>query len=267
MEARGKDLRKVAVYIISDATGITAERVINAVLVQFKASVEPRFERFPYVKTAGEISAIMAKAQEAGGIVIYSLAADDLRRSIRFDQRTNNVLTIDLLGPLFKRVGALMNAVPALRPGLMDRFGDRSLRLARSIDFTLRHDDGQNIQDLARADLVILGVSRTSKTPTSLYLSCNHDLKVANVPIVQGLEPPREVFEAPCRRIGFIISPSRLAFLRRGRFKDQAPPEYVDQKAIAQELNHCRRVYQRIPNLEIIDVTNIPIEEVANRIV
>ena len=229
--------------------------------------MEPRFERFPYVKTAGEIAAIMAKAQEAGGIVIYSLAADDLRKAVHYDRRTNKVLTIDLLGPLFKRVGALMNAVPALRPGLMDRFGDRSLRLAQSIDFTLRHDDGQNIQDLAQADLVILGVSRTSKTPTSLYLSCNHDLKVANVPIVQGLEPPREVFGAACRRVGFIISPARLAFLRRGRFKDQAPPEYVDQKAIAQELNHCRRVYQRIPNLEIIDVTNIPIEEVANRIV
>lgn len=267
MDEPDKSLRKVGVYIISDATGITAERVINAVLVQFKASVEPKFERFPQVKTAEEIGAIMAKAQEAGGIVIYSLAADHLRKAIRHAGRTGKVLTIDLLGPLLKRVGALMNAVPALRPGLMDRFGDRSLSLARSIDFTLSHDDGQNLQDLAQADLVILGVSRTSKTPTSLYLSCNHALKVANVPIVQGLDPPPEVFQVACRRVGFIISPARLAFLRRGRFKDQAPPEYVDQRAIALELNHCRRVFQRIPDLEIIDVTNIPIEEVANRIV
>lgn len=267
MEAGQSDRRPLFVYIISDATGITAERVINAVLVQFKQGVEPIFERFPFVKQPEEISQALDRAQESGGIVIYSLASDTLRRVMEEQKRLHTVLTIDLLGPLLKQVGGLINLVPAFVPGLMERFGDHSLRLAKSIDFTLKHDDGQNLETINQADLLILGVSRTSKTPTSLYLSCNHNLKVANVPIVMDMEPPEQIFAAGPRRIGFSISAARLAFLRSQRFKADALHEYTDKQTIQKELRFCQQVFQRIPGLQIVDVTNVSIEEVANRII
>lgn len=266
METVSSDRKRLYVYIISDATGITAERVINAVLVQFKRGVEPVFERYPFVKTAEEISRALTQAEEKGGILIYSLASDALRKAIQEQKRHHSVMAIDLLGPLLKRVGTLMNLVPAFRPGLMERFGDHSLRLAKSIDFTLKHDDGQNLDTIDEADLLILGVSRTSKTPTSLYLSCNHNLKVANVPIVMDIEPPSQIFNVGCRRIGFNISPARLAFLRSQRFKNEVLHEYSDKKRIQAELLFCGQVFQRIPGLQTVDVTNVSIEEVANRI-
>ena len=266
METVSSDRRRLYVYIISDATGITAERVINAVLVQFKQGVDPVFERYPFVENADEIHEALDRAEEKGGILIYSLASDALRKAIQEQKREHSVMAIDLLGPLLKQVGTLINLAPALRPGLMERFGDHSLRLAGSIDFTLKHDDGQNLDTIDQADLLILGVSRTSKTPTSLYLSCNHNLKVANVPIVMGIEPPPQIFNVACRRIGFHISAARLAFLRSQRFTDEALHEYTDRNTIREELHFCQQVYQRIPGLQTVDVTNVSIEEVANRI-
>ena len=266
METGPSERKRLSVYIISDATGITAERVINAVLVQFKQGVEPVFERFPFVKSAEEIRQALDQAQQTNGILIYSLASDTLRTAIQEMKRNCRVLAIDLLGPLLSQVGKLINLVPAFQPGLMERFGDHSLRLAKSIDFTLKHDDGRNLETIHEADILILGVSRTSKTPTSLYLSCNHNLKVANVPIVMDMEPPAQIFSVPCRRIGFNISAARLAFLRSQRFKAGALQEYTDKQTIQRELRFCQQVYQRISGIQIVDVTNVSIEEVANRI-
>ncbi len=258
-------LEKLHVFILSDATGITAERVISAVLVQFK-SILPVFERFPFTKSREEIRTALEKAKETNGIVIYSLASEDLRDAMRREKRKTRVPTIDILGPLLNKIGGMMNQVPILRPGLLDQIGDESIRLAQSIDFTLKHDDGQNAETLDQADLIIIGVSRTSKTPTSLYLSCNHNLKVANVPIIKDLEPPEQIFSVNVQRVGFTISPERLAFIRKRRYKKSAVPEYADKKYIIEELRYCRQIFSRIPGLHTIDVTNISIEEIANRI-
>lgn len=259
--------QQLPVYIVSDATGITAERVINAVLVQFKATVEPIYERLPFVKSEEEIRSVFRTAQAQGGIIIYSLASEQLRSMMAEERRRSEILTIDLLGPLLDQVGKLMNAVPALRPGLMERYGDESYKLTQAIHYTIKHDDGQNPTGIMEADLLILGVSRTSKTPTSFFLACHHNLKVANVPIIKDIEPPHQVFAAGCRKIGFVITPSRLAFLRTKRFKDDALPTYTDKKSIIGELKYCKDLYRRIPGIQIIDVSNTPIEEVANRIV
>ena len=259
--------RRAPVYILSDATGITAERVINAALVQFQEAVAPEYRRFPFIKSKQEIKEVMASAEADQGIVIYSLAQADLRTSAKEEQRRSSAYTIDLLGPLLDQIGKRLNAVPSLRPGLMDRYGGDSFNLVQAIHYTLRHDDGQRPEGLHQADMIILGVSRTSKTPTSLFLACHHNLKVANVPIIRGIEPPEELFTAPGRKIGFTITPARLSFLRRQRFKNGDLPVYTDRKAIAEELKYCQRIYNRIAGLELIDVTNTPIEETANRIV
>jgi len=257
--------RKVHVFIVSDATGITAEMVISAVLVQFK-EIEPTFKKFPYITTKEQINAILTQAEAVQGIVIYSLVSQELRAWIRKEKRKMNVYTIDLLGPLLDRIQKLWNLNPMLNPGLFRGIGEESFRLAESIDFTLRHDDGQGTDSLDMADLIILGVSRTSKTPTSLYLSCNNNLKVGNVPVILGIRPPDNIFTLKNYKVGFIIAPERLAFIRQKRLKYAGSTEYTDITQINKELEYCHRIFHKIKGLQVLDVTNSSIEEIANKI-
>jgi regulator of PEP synthase PpsR (kinase-PPPase family) len=257
--------KKVHVFIISDATGMTAEMVISAVLVQFK-EIKPVFKRFPYIKTKEQIKAILTQAEAVQGIVIYSLVLQELRMWIRKEKRKMNVYTIDLLGPFMERIGRLWNVVPALRPGLLREIGEESIRFAESIDFTLKHDDGQGLETLEKADLIILGVSRTSKTPTSLYLSCNNGLKVANIPIIDGIKPHNKIFSVKTQKVGFTIAPERLAFIRQKRLKYAGSTDYMDITHVKKELEYSHRIFNQIKGLQVIDVTNSSIEEIANKV-
>jgi regulator of PEP synthase PpsR (kinase-PPPase family) len=257
--------KKVHVFIISDATGMTAEMVISAVLVQFK-EIKPVFKRFPYIKTKEQIKAILTQAEAVQGIVIYSLVLQELRMWIRKEKRKMNVYTIDLLGPFMERIGRLWNVVPALRPGLLREIGEESIRFAESIDFTLKHDDGQGLETLEKADLIILGVSRTSKTPTSLYLSCNNGLKVANIPIIDGIKPHNKIFSVKTQKVGLTIAPERLAFIRQKRLKYAGSTDYMDITHVKKELEYSHRIFNQIKGLQVIDVTNSSIEEIANKV-
>jgi regulator of PEP synthase PpsR (kinase-PPPase family) len=257
--------KKIHIFIVSDSTGMTAEMVINAVLVQFK-DVKPVFKKFPYIKTKEQIKAILSQAHAVQGIVIYSLVSQDLRAWIRRERRATDIYAIDLLGPIIDRIRKMWDLIPLLEPGLLRGIGEESLRLAESIDYTLKHDDGQGVETLGRADLIILGVSRTSKTPTSLYLSCNHGLKVANVPIILGMKPPDKVFTLKTPKIGFTIELERLAFIRRKRLKYAEAGDYLDVTHIREELDYSERIFGQIKGLQVIDVTHSSIEEVANRI-
>lgn len=258
--------KKVHVFIVSDGTGLTAERVISAVLVQFKL-ISPIFQRYPYIKTKEQIANILAKAEKLEAVVIYSLVSQELRAWIRTHKEKRDVYTIDLLGSLLERMGKLWNMIPDFRPGLLQGLGEESIRLAESIDFTLKHDDGQGIETLGRADLIILGVSRTSKTPTSLYLSCNNGLKVANVPIIPNVPPPKKVFALKRRKVGLTIAPERLAFIRQKRLKYAGATDYTDMTSIRKELAYSHGIFKKIEGLQVLDVTHSSIEEVANNII
>ena len=257
--------KKVQVFIVSDATGMTAEMVISAVLVQFR-EIEPVFKKFPYITTKEQIKAILTQAEAAQGIVIYSLVSQELRSCVRKEKRKLNILAMDILGPLIERIGKMWNLIPVFSPGLLRSIGEESVRLAESIDFTLRHDDGQGVETLEQAELILLGVSRTSKTPTSLYLSCNNSLKVANVPVIEDIKPPGKIFTLNVQKVGFTIAPERLAFIRERRLKYAGDTDYLDISRIKRELEYCNRIFGRIKDLLVIDVTNSSIEETANRI-
>jgi regulator of PEP synthase PpsR (kinase-PPPase family) len=258
--------KKVQVFIVSDATGMTAEMVISAVLVQFK-EIDPVFKKFPYIKTREQIKTIFAQAEAAHGILIYSFVSQELRSWIRREKRRTNIFAVDLLGPLLERIGKMWNLMPAFSPGLERRISEESIRLAGSIDFTLRHDDGQSIETLEHADLILLGVSRTSKTPTSLYLSCNNNLKVANVPIIEGIQLPDKVFTTNVQKVGLTIAPERLAFIRERRLKYAGDTDYLDISHIKREIEYSHRLFQQMQGIQVIDVTHSSIEEVANKII
>jgi hypothetical protein len=258
--------KRIDVFIISDATGFTAEMLISAVLLQFQ-DVEPVYKKFPYVKTEEQIRVILDQAHTVEGIVIYSLVSKDLRLWIGREIKKLHLFAIDMLGPHLDRIGKVWGLNPAFIPGRRRRVGEESIRLSESIDFTLRHDDGQNVESLQEADIVLFGVSRTSKTPTSLYLSCNYTLKVGNVPLIEGIQPPAQIFSLTKQKIGLTIAPDRLAFIRERRMKYAAARDYLDITRIERELEYSNRIFQQIKDIQVIDVTYSSIEEVANKII
>jgi regulator of PEP synthase PpsR (kinase-PPPase family) len=257
--------KKVNVFIVSDATGITAEMVAGAALVQFR-QIEPIFKRFSNVKTEEQIKDILENAEKLEAFVIYSLVSQDLRRFFRTEKKKRNVRAMDLLGPLLRRMVKIWNVVPLLRPGIFKGIDEESAHLAESINFTMKHDDGQRIDTLHKADIIILGISRTSKTPTSLYISCNYNLKVANFPIITGERPPKTVFTSHQRKVGFTISPARVAFLRQERLKYLESTDYTDIESIRRELKYSQKIFRDIKGLKVLDVTNKSIEEIATEI-
>lgn len=255
----------LSVYIVSDATGRTAEAVTRAVLVQFPA-IRPTLKRFPGVRRRDQIKEILEEARVAGGIVIYSLVDRELRSFTDGAARLSNVLLIDLLGPPLEKVRQFFELIPLSRPGLLRHVEEASLRVAEAIEFTMRHDDGLGLGSLSEADLVLLGVSRTSKTPTSIYLACNHALKVANVPILPGEKLPEEVVTADIPKIGFTIDPQRLVPIRRARVKATGLAEYTDGDHVRLELDHGLRAFRSLRGIHVINVTQLSIEEIAGKV-
>jgi len=257
--------KRVYVFVVSDATGMTAERVIRAALVQF-SDIDPKFKKFTFVRERERIREILDSAEQLEAVVIYSLASLGTRKWLRAENRTRSVYTIDLLGPPLKLMEKLWNVVPDFRPGILSGPDGETMRLAESIDFTLKHDDGQNIASIDQAELMILGISRTSKTPTSLFLSCNFNLRVANYPIILGDQIPEAIFHAPARMIGFTITPKRAAYIRRRRLQYAGEVLYTDIEHIKKELRYSHKVFSKLSGLHVVDVTDLSIEEIANDI-
>ncbi|MCX8026417.1 MAG: kinase/pyrophosphorylase [Thermodesulfovibrionales bacterium] len=258
--------KDIHVFVVSDATGITAERVMNAVLLQFD-NINPIYKKFPYIKTKEQVLSILQQVKAVDGIIAYSLVSPELRALIKKQKRQLNIFAIDLLGPLMDKISKLWNLIPVLSPGLLKGISDESIRLAEAIDFTLKHDDGQNLETMVDADIIIFGVSRTSKTPTSLYISCNHSLKVANIPLYEGVEIPKYIHKSKAYKVGFKISPDKLVFIRTQRLRYAGEIDYTDIDSIRKELSHSLRIFSTIKGIEVIDVTNLSIEEVAEKII
>ena len=263
-----QEKRQIKVHVVSDATGITAERVISAGLVQFENKIVPQIERHAFVQDQTRMGLILDEMEREDAILIYSLVKPELRRWARQEIRRRSLQGMDLMGPLLAMMTAKLDAIPLLHPGLLGDVGDASMRLAESIEFTLKHDDGQEVESLGKSDVVILGASRCSKTPTSLYLSCNYNLKVSNVPLIQNHEPPSNLFRLKRPfMVGLTIDPGKLANIRKTRYQGKALDGYTDMHSIWAELAYCQDIYKKIPQINIMDVTNSSIEEVASTIV
>jgi regulator of PEP synthase PpsR (kinase-PPPase family) len=256
-------------HIISDATGIAAERAARAALVQFHRRYETLFVRHAFLKTPKQLSKVLDLAESQNGVVVYSMVHKSLRDWLDHERLRRSIPIVDILGPILHQVGQRFKVKPVLDRALLRRvLGDASMSLAESIDFTLRHDDGLGEETLGKADIILMGVSRTSKTPTSLYISCNHNQRVANIPLILGIRPPNKVFQLKKPHIvGLTIDPEKLALIRRGRFKDSVVEGYSDVPTIMRELAFAHEIFASIRGIRIIDVTDRPIEEVASMIV
>ncbi len=262
-----KEAKEVHVYVLSDATGTTAEAVIKAVLVQFK-EIHPVVHRFNYVSDTATIEGAIKEATKTRGILIYSLVNENLRNWTKTKGQVSGLPVFDLLGPLLNELENVFNLLPELKPGILRHVDEESIQLAEAIDFTLKHDDGLGVDSIDASDVIILGASRTSKTPTSIYLSCNK-IRASNVPIILNAELSRQVLEASCPKVGFTIDHERLSIIRRARLGDRAKEMdrgYSALSYIIEELEYCERLYRKIPGIRIINVTYLSIEEIAQQI-
>ncbi|MGB9672918.1 MAG: pyruvate, water dikinase regulatory protein [Anaerolineales bacterium] len=256
------------IFTVSDASGATAERVVQAALLQFDAE-GVSIVRIGEVRTKAQIHEIVHRAAENNGLIVHTLVSEELRHAMLNEGRAVNVPTIDLMGPLLARLTDMFSLKPKGVPGGLHPFDRSYLQRIDAIDYTVRHDDGKNPHELDKAEIVLVGVSRTSKTPLSIYLAYR-GWKVANIPIVLGVEPPKQLFDLPKRRVvGLVIRPERLAELRRARVAHigTVPEGYADLDFVKREMAYAYQIFDRRKDWPLIDVTVKPIEETASEIV
>src|SRR5437867_4793004 len=186
------------IFVVSDATGATAEHVLQAALAQFDAE-DVAIERRPQIRTLELIRQVVEEAQRAGGMLVHTLASTDLRREIYLRATERRVHSVDLLGNVLSDLSAFLGAPPGGVPGGLHRFDENYYRRMDALTFVVKHDDGMGLEDLDRAEIVLVGISRTSKTPLSIYLAVRGYF-VANVPIIYNVDAPAELFKINQRK-------------------------------------------------------------------
>jgi len=261
--------KNMNVFIVSDATGTTSESVFTSVGLQFD-SANFSVRRFSFVRTPEKVDEVIAEAPEGACVVIFTLVSEELRGRLLRKGRRKKLAMVDVMGTLIGVFSQVLQKQPRMTPGVFRREDEETLRLTEAIQFAMKHDDGQCLDSIKDADLLILGPSRTGKTPTSIFLSCRK-LKVANIPLVQDSPLPESIIRLPMRKVGFLMSSKRLQRLRSARSARYAAHGigggYATETTIAKELEFCEEIYDSIPGLKKIDVTYRSIEETASWIV
>jgi len=260
-------VRTFHLHLVSDATGETIHSVARACLSQFEG-VDPHEHHWTLVRTTGHVEKVLASVAANPGVVMFTIVNDPLRRALEEGCRKLGVPCIPVLDPV---IGTLANYFGVESRGEAGRQHVLDSEYFERIDamtFALNHDDGQGLWNIHNADIILVGVSRTSKTPTSMYLA-NRGLNVANVPLVPGVAPPKELFDAAKTGgplvIGVTKTPERLIQLRRNRLRllaQEDDTDYVDLETVREEVAAARRLCSE-NNWPVIDVTRRSIEETA----
>jgi [pyruvate, water dikinase]-phosphate phosphotransferase / [pyruvate, water dikinase] kinase len=252
-------------HLISDATGETLITVARAAAAQY-AKVMPVEHVHPLVRTQKQLDRVLGEIDEAPGIVLYTLLEEDLVERLEIKCRELGLPCLSILGPVLHLFQAYLGAETTHKVGAQHTLNAEYFRRIDALNYTMLHDDGQQMEDLEGADVVLIGVSRTSKTPTSIYLA-NRGVKTANVPLVPGVALPAQVEELKHPLIvGLYATPERIVQIRQNRLlglrAHRDDDQYIDRNAVAQEVAASRRLCAR-HNWPLIDVTRRSIEETA----
>lgn len=260
--------RKTAIgylCVLSDATAATAERVVRAALTQFNTA-RVTVDVFPKIVSRTELERAITEAKRRRGLIAYTLVSRPLRTEIALLANEAGVPTVDLIGPLLSALVDYLKSPPSYEAGLYKAPSDRELSRSEAATFTVHHDDGQGVHELGGADVVIVGPSRTSKTPLSVYLSYTHRLKVANIPLALGVKPFEELDHVDGRRVvALTMSAPLLARIRQERQEHLGTDDitYAEQDHVRRELRFCHELYRQHPAWSVVNVTGRSIEEIA----
>jgi [pyruvate, water dikinase]-phosphate phosphotransferase / [pyruvate, water dikinase] kinase len=260
----------LTIYVVSDATGETAERVVRSGLTQFEGAetTETTILRRGGVRTREQIAQVVAEAAGKPSLILHTLVSDDLRRSILAEARRHGVDSMDLMGPLLDRLATHLHRSPREMPGLFRQLGEVRLREVEAVEFAFHHDDGQRAEDLGRAEVVLVGASRTMKTPTMLYLAYRGWF-AANVPLVPEIPLPPPLLAVPASRVFCLMqTANRLLELRhtRASYLDLPDEGYATLASVQRDLRYSQRLAREF-GWHTVDATGKSVEELAQEIV
>ncbi|WP_045031414.1 pyruvate, water dikinase regulatory protein [Draconibacterium sediminis] len=255
------------IYVVSGGTGIAGNNLVQALLIQYPENKIP-VEIIGRVTTEDEVFDIIMKAKADNGLIAHTMVNPDLRHKINELGAEFKVRVIDLMGELANYLDDTLDVEPMVHPGLYREINHQYFDRIDSIEFTLSQDDGMSPARLRNAEIILTGVSRAGKTPLSVYLAM-YGWKVANVPLVPGVQPPDELFEVdPNRVFGLHIGANQLIAHRQKRiasWDNHHVESYVDQRAVREEIRKAMFIFDR-GGFTVINVSNKPIESTANEI-
>jgi len=256
------------VYVISDSIGETAEKVVMAAAIQYNSHIT-EIRKEPYVTDGEHIKRIVQQAKDLKCVIVYTIVVPELKKVLEEECDKFNIPRVDILGPIMDSLSKIVSASPKLEAGLIHKLDEHYFKRVEAIEFAVKYDDGKDPRGILMADVVLIGVSRTSKTPLSMYLA-NKNYKVANVPLVPEIPPPNELFEVPERRVmGLTADPSDLNHIRKVRLKTlglDGKANYASMERILQELEYAEGIMKRL-DCPVIDVTRKAVEETASIII
>ena len=252
-------------HLVSDSTGETLITVARAVAAQY-ANVTPVEHVYPLVRSQKQLDRVLDEIEESPGIVLFTLLEKDLVQRLEAKCKEINLPSLSIIGPVMQLFEAYLGAATAGRVGAQHVLNAEYFKRIDALNYTMMHDDGQHVEGLEEAEVVLVGVSRTSKTPTSIYLA-NRGVRTANVPLVPGIPPPHQLekLKKPLV-VSLHATPERLIQVRQNRLLSMgagpSSEEYVDRQAVADEVAYARRLSAKF-NWPQLDVTRRSIEETA----
>lgn len=262
------DIIHYTIIALSDATGQLGMNIAYAAVRQFKQDRVTILRRSS-VKTEEQLYQVLDEAKEKQGIVLFTLVSRELRTAAADYARKKGVIAVDLMGPTMDVFSTYFHQTPSDEPGLKYQMTSDYYQRTEAIEFTVKHDDGLGLATLSDSRIVLLGVSRTSKTPLAIYLA-HQGYRVANIPIVMNLPLPQELAKVDrSKLVGLTISPEKLMQLRSVRLKKLGRPEtedYARLSFIRDEILYASALMRNLGNIPVIDVTEKAIEEVATEI-
>jgi regulator of PEP synthase PpsR (kinase-PPPase family) len=254
------------ILVASDATGETGEKVVKAALAQFFGHEKVRVVTVPHLRDEAALRAACEQAKAQKALLVYTFVHPPMRALVRRLAEEMDVRAVDLLGGLLLQMGNHFGEDPLYTPGLGHELDAEYFKRVEAVEFAVNNDDGREPRNLRKADVVLVGISRTSKTPLSSYIA-HRGYRVANVPLVVGIPPPKELDEIDSARVyGLLVDPSVLLEIRRTRMQHLGMDEssgYGDPRHIREELTWSREVFSRHPGWTVLDITGKAVEETA----
>ncbi|RAI81938.1 kinase/pyrophosphorylase [Macrococcoides caseolyticum subsp. hominis] len=263
-------MKEIRLIIASDSVGETAELVTKACISQFNLlnNVIDTI-RLPYIETTENVDEVINLSKEQESIVVYTLVKPAIRKYMQQQLEAFNIKSVDIMGPLMTVLVDALDEHPLNEPGIVHKLDEDYFKKIEAIEFAVKYDDGRDVRGLAKADIVLIGVSRTSKTPLSQYLA-HKRYKVMNVPLVPEVDPPEQLFDIePSKCIALKIDPAKLNKIRVERLAQlglKNDANYAKDDRIHEELDYFHSIVDRI-GCKVIDVSNKAIEETANEII
>jgi len=258
------------VYQVSDSTGETLDRIFLAIKAQF-SNFDCKTIHYSFTRTKNQIDNIISKSKnEENIIILYTIVDNNLAKYMEEESKKNNIPCFEVLGNLIADFSKLLKQKASRKPSGQHALGKEYYDRIEAVQFTISHDDGKIVSDLGKSDVILVGISRTSKTPTSIYLA-NRGYKVSNIPIIPNKELPAQLIESSKKTcaIGLVCDASRLSDVRRNRVQsihEDRPGNYTNEKEILNELEKSKKMFKRY-NWPIIDVTRKSVEETAASII